>query len=453
MSGKIFLILYFLFGIFIIPQTALSQIDYNKVNQDDLGEVDDKLQELFFEALKQKGIENYDKAAQILLKCIEIDDDQSVFYYELGKNYNKLKNFGEAEDALKEAIKDEPSNEWYLDELYDVYAQQNDYNKAIKTLKQLADYHPDYKEDLVALYMRTKDYKDALKILDELDEKYGISYARDVVRNQIYAATGQKEKQIENLEERVEGNPDEEANYLALIYRYSENDDKEKAFETAKKLLEIKPNSQLVHLALYKFYLEEGNVDKAINSMKIALKSTLIKPEAKMMVLSDFVNFVGSHPEYEDDLVEITNLTSEPNGKSNVEVAQYFLAKGDKKKALEYYEEALKIEGNNYGILRNILLLHIDLEQYETAVEKSNKALESYPSQPVFYLVNGVSLNRLKRFKEAISTLEMGLDYIIEDSKMEADFYKQLSLAHSELGNTAKAKTFSNKANKLESTN
>ena len=37
-----------------------------------------------------------------------------------------------------------------------------------------------------------------------------------------------EKEQIENLEDRVEDNPDEEANYLALIYRYSENDEKEK---------------------------------------------------------------------------------------------------------------------------------------------------------------------------------------------------------------------------------
>ena len=36
---------------------------------------------------------------------------------------------------------------------------------------------------------------------------------------------------------------------------------------------------------------------------------------------------------------------------------------------------------------------------------------------------------------------------------MEADFYKQLSLAYTTLNNTVKAKTFSDKAKQLESTN
>jgi len=273
-------------GLIGFPQICYSQIDYNKTPDDDLGEVVDNQQEYFFEALKQKGIENYDRAVTALLKCIDLDDSQSVFYFELGKNYNKLKNFGEAEVALKKAIKMEPDNEWYLDELYDVYAQQDDYEKAIKVVKQLVKYHPDYKEDLATLYVRTKNYDDALKILDEMDDELGLSMTRDIIRNQIYAATGRKKEQIENLEDRVEDNPDEESNYLALIYRYSENNEKEKAFETAKKLLEIKPNSQLVHLALYKFYIDDGDAESAINSMKTVLKSTRIKPDAKVMVLA-----------------------------------------------------------------------------------------------------------------------------------------------------------------------
>lgn len=437
-----------------IPQINHAQVDFNKTPDDDLGDVEDKTQELFFEALKQKGIENYDRAVTALLQCIELDNSQSVFYYELGKNYNLLKNFGEAEDALKKAVKQQPDNEWYLDELYEVYAQQNDYDKAIKTVKQLVSYHPDYKEDLANLYYRTKKYNDALEILDELDKEQGITPSRDMLRNQIYAATGRKKDQIENLEERVEENPDEESNYLTLIYRYSENNDNEKAFETAKKLLEIKPNSQLVHLALYKFYIEDNNPELAIASMKIVLQSPQINPEAKMKVLSDFVKFVGENPEYEQDLIEATSFTlDDTNDKSYVELAKYYLSKGDKAKALEYYNEALKIDSDNYTVLKNVLLLDIDLEHYEEAITKSEQALLKYPSQPLLYLVNGVALNKLNRANEAIETLETGLDYIIDDTKMEADFYKQLSLAHTTLNNTVKAKTFSDKAKQLESTN
>ena len=91
----------FLFGILCIPQLSIAQVDFNKTSNDDLGNVEDKYQEYFFEALKQKGIENYDRSIEALLKCIKLDDSKSVLYYELGKNYVQLKNFGAPKVHLK----------------------------------------------------------------------------------------------------------------------------------------------------------------------------------------------------------------------------------------------------------------------------------------------------------------------------------------------------------------
>lgn len=450
MKHKIYILLFF-FGILFFPKNQYAQVDFNKKPIDDLGNTEDAFQESFFEALKQKGIENYDRSVTALLKCIELDDSQAVLYYELGKNYIQLKNFGAAEDALKTAVNKEPDNEWYMNALYNLYRVENDLDRALKTLEQLAEHHPSYRQDLVELYITTKKYNDALKLLDELDAEKGISPARDYLRNQIYAATGKKKEQIKNLEQRIDNNPDNESNYLALIYRYSENNEKEKAYETAKELLKNNPNSQLVHLALYKFYLDDNDTEKAIESMKIVIKSPQIKPEAKLKVLSDFVKFVGDHPEYEPDLVEATTLVQDPNvAKSIAEIAQHYLSQGDKVKALKYFEQALSLEPENFGILKTTLLLNLDLMHYELVLEKSKDALQKYPAQPILYLTNGVALNQLQKPNEAIDILEAGLDYIIDNSNMESDFYNQLSISYIMLNNTAKAQSFSEKSKQLK---
>ena len=434
----------------MLPQQTYAQVDFNKRPDDDLGNVEDTFQEYFFEALKQKGIENYQKSADALLKCIEINDSDPVLYYELGKNYMQLKNFGAAEDAFKEAVSKAPRNEWYLDELYGVYIQQNDMNKALKTVKQLVEYHPDYKQDLASLYIQLEKYKDALKILDEMDSKFGYSEDRDYLRNQIYNLTGNDEDRIENLEERVKSNPEDESNYLRLIYRYSETGETAKAFDAAKRLLTLNPNSQLVHLALYKFYLDENDTENAIKSMKVVLTSPVIKPEAKTKVLNDFVKFVAKNPQYESDLVEVTSLVSEDKSvKTLLELGQYYLKSNDKVKALGYYEDALSQEPNAFKIIRDVLLLQIDLNKDSEAVAKSAEALEIFPSQPILYLINGVANNKIRQPEKAIESLEIGLDFIVENPKMQADFYKQLSESYKQLNNISQSQTFAKKAEAL----
>lgn len=440
-------ILLICLGILFPPLGLHGQVDFNKRPDDDLGNVEDKFQEYFFEALKQKGIENYQKSANALLKCIELDDSDPVLYYELGKNYKALKNFGAAEDALKKAVTKSPENEWFLDQLYDVYIQQNEMDKALKTVKQLVKFHPDYKQDLAILYFELKKYKDALKLLDEMDEQLGYNQDRDFLRNRIYDVTGNDDDRIENLEERVKNNPADESNYLRLIFRYSETGETKKAYDAAKQLLELNPESQLVHLALYKFYLDDGEISNAINSMKIILTSPVIKAEAKTKVLNDFVKFVGKNPQYESDLVEITALVSEDKSvKTLLELAAYYLKSEEKEKALNYYLEALQQEPNDFRIIRDVLLLEVDLNKASQAAKRSMDALELFPAQPIFYLINGVANNKLNQPQIAIDSLEMGLEFVVENPQMEADFYKQLSESYKQLNNIKESEAFAKKA-------
>ena len=345
----------------------------------------------------------------------------------------------------------QPDNEWFLDELYDVYFQQDDINNAIKTIKQLVKYHPDYKEDLATLYVREEKYKQALDILDELDEELGLSESRDAMRNDIYSITGNADDRIENLEQRIANNPNNEDNHLKLIYRYSQTGDRKKAYKAAKNLLKVKPDSKFVHLALYKFYLQDEKVDEAINSVKVALTSPEINADAKAKVLKDFVAFVGRNPEYESDLIDITALVDDnKDSQAHSDLGQYYLKAGDKAKALSNFKEALKQDPNDFKLIKDVLLLQLDIKDYKAVINDSERALELYPAQPILYLVNAVANNNSEQYKKAIDSLEMGLDFLIDNPTMEADFYSQLSMAYKGLNNISKSETFAKKAQALK---
>ncbi|GAA4245610.1 hypothetical protein GCM10022292_28640 [Winogradskyella damuponensis] len=435
----------------IVPQTTYAQVDFNKRPDDDLGNVEDEFQEHFFEALKQKGIENYDRAVDALHKCLNLNSKLPVIYFELGKNYNKLKNFGAAEENLKKAISMQPDNVWFLDELYDVYFQQDDIKNALKTIRQLVKYHPDYKEDLAALYVREEKYKQALDLLDELDAEYGLSDSRDAMRNDIYSITGNADDRIENLEQRIANNPNNEDNHLKLIYRYSQTGDQKNAYKAAKNLLEVKPDSKFAHLALYKFYLQDNKIDEAINSVRTVLTSPEINADAKAKVLKDFVAFVARNPDYESDLIDITALIDDnKDAQTHSDLGHYYLKAGDKVKALTNFKEALKQSPNDFKLIKDVLLLQLDIKDYNAVKIDSERALELYPAQPILYLVNGVANNNLGAYKKAIDNLEMGLDFLIDNPNMEADFYSELSLAYKALNNISKSETFAKKAKALK---
>jgi tetratricopeptide (TPR) repeat protein len=445
-----------LFGILFFPKQSIAQ--ETEAPTDDLGDVSDAFQENFFEALKQKGIENYELALDALAKAERAaKEDQkalAVVYFEMGKNQTQLKQFDNAEENFKKVLESEGDRIEVLEALYDLYYQQRNYDAAIPLVQKLIAFDKDYKEDLANLYSRTKQFDKAIKVLDELDEIWGENDYRDALRSQIYRQTGNTSGQIEKLEEKIDTNPKQEKDYLNLIYLYSEEGNSQKAFATAKELLKNNPKSELVHLALYKFYIDEGSIDDALSSMKKVFASQQIDKPKKYKVLGDFIQFVSTNPEYEKDLTDMVNLFADKNdGRVYEKLGDYYLTKGSKEQALHLFEKGIAIDQDNFSLLKNTLLLQIDFKKFQEASDLSAAGLEIFPAQPLLYLLNGVANNGLQKTDAAIESLETGVDYLFEDVKMERDFYEQLAIAYTSKGNTQKANLYTKKALELKDSN
>lgn len=421
-------------------------------NVDDLGDVSDQFQEAFFEALKQKGIENYELAITSLNECIAMEPTRAILYFERGKNYEALKKHDLAEEDFLKTLSLKPNQEPVLEALYEVYYKNRNYEKAENIVKQLIPFDVQYKEDLARIYVSTKRYDESLQLLDELDIVKGSDVYREELRDRIYKLSGNEKGRTDAIEKKIASNPTAEADYLKLIYLYSEQGETKKAYETALKLKEINPNAEEVNLALYKLYLEDGKTDDAIEAMKNTLKSKKITPKAKHRVLNDFLLFVNSNPQYETQLEEAISLfdSQVADSKINQELASYYINKGIKDKALPYLKKALANDAENIDIIKSTLLLQLDTGAYAEAEEVASAGLELYPAQPLLYLTYGVALNRQSKFKEAIEQLEVGIDYIIDDVKMESDFYQQLGEAYIGTGNATKGQQYMNKATALK---
>ena len=410
-----------------------------------------KFQNYFFEALKQKALENYSKAIDALVLCKSLNPTESVVYHELGTNYFKLKQFENSEFNFQKAIALDEGNFWYKESLYHLYIEQNRFEDAILALKPLLTQHPDYKQDLVNLYLEAGRYDDALDVLDDLDKTLGVKASRDKIRNQLYDLSGDENKRIHHLKKRLEETPEDATNFLNLIYAYSNLDQKKEAFETAQVFLKQHPKSHLVHAALYKFYLDQKAYDKAIESMKIVTTSSVVSPDIKVKVLNDFMSFVAQFPEYKPALLEVTNTVTQttPN-RSDIEWADYYYNQKAFSKALSYYAKALRFDPDNFTIIKNIALLYLETNQYEKAAEFTHDQLELYPSQPLLYLVNGTANKQLDKLDVAIEFLTMGLDYVIDNIPLQIDFYKQLSSAFMLQDNIQESEAFTKKATALE---
>ena len=162
----------FLAGIFLIPSPNYAQ-DPTPMEVEDSAEVfldeyTDEFQENFFEALKQKGIENYDKAINLLLECKRLGMESTVIDHELAIVYLADKQYVLAREYGLEALQANPSNYWYLNTLVQIAKKQG--GNAADLAHEIPYENQKLKENLALIYFKNKSYELALKTLKDAEK-------------------------------------------------------------------------------------------------------------------------------------------------------------------------------------------------------------------------------------------------------------------------------------------
>ncbi|WP_296147149.1 tetratricopeptide repeat protein [uncultured Flavobacterium sp.] len=432
-------------GMFCVSMPAFAQKE-----PDDIALAEDAFQDNFYESLKQKGIENYDKAILSLEKCLKTQPENAAVYSELGKNYLQLKDYKKAYDSFEKASKIDPLNKWFFVGMYDVCYQTRDYNHAIIIVTKLIEFDANYKEDLTSLYMYTDQFDKALALINELDETVGKNPQREVYKLQIMKDAKYQLAEKDQLLNAIKKNPKDESKYTALIYLYSESNQEEKAFEIAKKLEKEIPDSDFAQIGLFKFHLNNNDGQKAVISMNKVFESKQITSKVKAKILQEFLIFLKTNPKYGSELDKSINLLpNEDQVGLTKEAGRVFYGQKNWERAIYYLE--IYSKNNPQEVETSILLMqaYTENKQFDVLSKKANTMIDFFPIQPEFYYYSGLASNQLKNYKKAKEMLEMGMDYLVENRDLEINFNIQLGEAYNGLGDSKKKEQYFTKAEQL----
>ncbi|RXP64454.1 hypothetical protein EC396_00315 [Lutibacter sp. HS1-25] len=208
-------------------------------------------------------------------------------------------------------------------------------------------------------------------------------------------------------------------NYKVLIFKRQRNFTD--AIVVQKKLIKINPKYSEDLILLYLQNQEYENAEKMIVEVeKKALGSTKIigykKYLDRKLIGADTLNVAQNETENNVDLATLKK--------------QFNLKK-------------------DYKVLVNILNYEAENNLFEMLVTDSANGLEFYPSQPFLYKMNGLALNKLAKYNEAIAVLTIGIDFVIDNNVLEADFYEQLAISYQGLNNKNEALKYQQKAAEL----
>ena len=417
---------------------------------DDIALASDSFQESFYKSLKEKGIDNNDKALVALEKCLAIDPNSFAVHFEFGKNYLALKDYKKAYASFEKAAALDPKNKWAVVGMYDVLYETKEFNQAIAIVQRLIQFKNEYKEDLVSLYMNTQQFDKALALINELNDVIGNNDMRDNYKAAILRDVKYQGAEKENLISQIEKNPNEEANYLSLIYLYSQSNQEEKALEIAKKLEIQIPNSEWAQVSLFKFHLNNNDAAKAIKSMNTVLASKKIDDKIRHRVLNEFLIFAKDKPQFDADLQKaIAYFDDDREVAVAKEIGKFFQNKQNLEKAAQFYEQNLRSAPNDLEGYFLLYSVYIESQKFDLLAKSAEKMVESFPLQPQFYYYSGLANNQLKNYTKAKNLLETGLDFLIDDIAMEINFNIQIGEAYSGLGNMEKKEQYFLRAEKL----
>ena len=435
----------FLFVGILFPNFVLAQTE-----PDAIGLADDEFQNAFYEALLQKGIENYDKAITALEKCKKLQPENAVVYSEMGKNYLPQKKYKDAYDSFEKAATIDPKNMWFWVGMYDVCYETKDYNQAIVIVNKLIEFKKEYKEDLVSLYMNTQQFDKALDLINQLNTTVGKNELRENYKRQILSVAKYQTSEKDNLMDQIKKYPKEEANYIALIFLYSESNQEEKALEVAKQLETEIPTSDWAQVSLFKFHLNNNDGKNAVIAMNKVFESSKIDSKIKHRMLNEFLIFVKDKPEFDKDLEKaISYFDNDKEVQVAREIGKFYHNKKDWSHAISYYEMHLKNHSDDIETGLLLLQAYTEKQQFDVVAKKATDYIDLFPSQPKLYYYAGLAYNQLINYKKAKEFLEMGMDYLVEDIALEINFNIQLGEASAGLGDVKKKESYFLKAEQL----
>ena len=364
--------------------------------------------ELFYQALREKTMENGKNAATLFAQVLEIDPANAAGMYELARIRNRENKDEEARQLLEKAVTVDPENEWYWLALAGNYEKINDIPKLENVFKELIRINPEkpeyYSNQARALAMEKK-YDEALAAYDQLETRFGKNEETISGRQKIYLKQGKLDLATKDLEQMIRENPTETRAYLQLAELYNSNNQNDKALKVLENAGKNNPDDALIHLALADVYRDKKNYAACFNQLKTAFAFPSLKIEEKLRIIS------GYFPKFPDpeakssalELSRIVSVTHPDDARAFTVYGDMLVQNGSYVQAIPIYKKSLALNDQTYAVWEQVMRLELGENQFDQVIKDGEEVLSLFPNQAVANYLIGVAYAQKGKVKEALS--------------------------------------------------
>ena len=434
-----FRFLYLMVFLLLASSTVDAQRRRKEATSADGTEYSDKFHELFFQGMREYGLNNYEKAEKAFIECLDIVDSEPAVYYQLSKVFWEQGRVKEAIEYAKTAFELAPQNEDIFRHYLGYLEAKNLFTEAIaSTLTYLEGLSTGsdqvtYQKKLAALYVRNREHEEALAVYQVLESTYGFSNSNAYQQYSLQRYLGNYVKAHELLDELIDRNPDDELYYYLKGNLLNSEDDVDNALKYYNSALKAKPD-HLKSLIESGQILLDQNTEEAVDRYKRAFESDDASAEKKL----NYFEALEKTQIGNDDLLALAGIIQQMhpnNAQANKKVFTMYAKTNQLEKGVPYLEKAVEADKADFSTRMELLIGYYDLGWFDKLKASSERGVEYFPNQPALYLYSAIASMEQGDYDEAIMILKTGRSMIIDNHKMIVDFELTMADIHHRMGN------------------
>lgn len=408
---------------------------------------------LFHEGMRFKAQGRAEEAIAKLESCLAIKQTDDAVYYALSKLELGKGNREKSADYILKAANIDPKNTWYIQELAYMYFEQGDYAKSSENFKKLVNIEPrnvEWQYGYAEVLVRTGEVDKAIDALNKTEDQVGLNPPLSIEKYNLYMSDKQMDKALLELEKAKKIYPNDPQLIATYVDHYFKQNQQDKAVEMLKKLVQADPENGRAHLALADVYLQQKEEQKAFDELTLAFQSPDIDIDTKMKIL---IRVHESSPKIDPKVTALVNqmVLDYPNeSKAHSIQGDYYLRAEEDELALKAYKRALELDKSVFAIWNQVMIMEYQAKAFEDLYVDGKECTSLFPTNSTVSLLYGVAANQLKKYNEAIDILSVGIEMVINDKRMEAEFLGQLGEAYFGISDIKKGKENYGKAIQLD---
>jgi len=390
---------------------------------------------IYFNALKQKSLENYDQSLKIFQRCIKMKPNNIEVVYQASLISSFLGLSAEAILYSEQTVESKPKNIWYLRNHIENLLELPDYKLASEYLLKLVDLEPNNEVNFYQLadsYIYDKNYRKAISVYNRLEKIRGISKLTSMQKQKLYMQTKNFKMATNEIFKLSDKFPLDLEILEILAECYLLSDKRDLAFDIFKRIALLSPENGKIHLTLANYYRDKNNNNKSYDELRLAFSSSQLSLEVKISILASYFPLLTTNDTLKKQAYELCLIMINIHPLSPQVYAIYAdLLFSDKKKnqAKEFYKKTLKIDKNFKDVWTQLLFIDVEQNNFDSLLLYSFDALNLFPTDPLYYYFYAISNLRINQPIIAFKYLEIGIEYVYDNPPLLKEF--QISLAES----------------------